>query len=255
MKKNVSTKMQKFNVKRFIIFFIIATLVSNVFRFDVFGLNKEIEKIPKIIYISMRVLLEGSGVLIAALIALHQLKKERSVSITLLGTSKIKNIFMITIPLVLITIAGVKNEYGINSHLYALTIYCVTLLYCIFEEYGWRGYLLEEFKNIVPSQKYILIGVLWYIWHLSFLQDTSLQSNLFFLVAMILGSWGIGQVVDSTKSILSGACFHLIIQMIFFNKLFKNAFEGYTKWIFVGICVISFFVIVKKWEKEYPKET
>jgi membrane protease YdiL (CAAX protease family) len=244
--------MQKVNFKRFFIFYIIAIVVSNIFRFDVFGLQTTIEDLPKIIAIGISVLLEGSGIFIAALLALSLLKKERTTSITFLGTSKINNVFMVAIPLVLLAVVGVNNTYEINAHVYGIFAFIITLIYCILEEYGWRGYLHEEFKSITPIKKYIIIGVLWYIWHLSFLKDVSLQNNLFFLGAMIVGSWGIGQVVDATKSILAGACFHLIIQIIFFNALFRNGFEGYTKWIVVGISVVAFFAIIKKWEKEHP---
>jgi membrane protease YdiL (CAAX protease family) len=244
--------MHKINFKRFFIFYIIAIVVSNIFRFDVFGLQTTIEDLPKIIAIGISVLLEGSGIFIAALLALSLLKKERTTSITFLGTSKINNVFMVAIPLVLLAVVGVNNTYEINAHVYGIFAFIITLIYCIFEEYGWRGYLHEEFKSITPIKKYIIIGVLWYIWHLSFLKDVSLQNNLFFLGAMIGGSWGIGQVVDATKSILAGACFHLIIQIIFFNALFRNGFEGYTKWIVVGISVLAFFAIIKKWEKDHP---
>ena len=247
--------MQKINFKRFFIFYIIAIVVSNLFRFDVFGLKTGMVELPKMMSIALLVLLEGSGIFIAALLALHLLKKERTTSISFFGTSKLKNVFMVAIPLVLLLIVGVRNEYTVNSHIYALFAFGITLLYCILEEYGWRGYLHEEFKHITPIKKYIIIGFLWYTWHLSFLKDVSLQNNLFFLGAMIVGSWGIGQVVDATKSILAGACFHLIIQIIFFNTLFKNGFEGNTKWIVIGISVVAFFIIVKKWEKDHPTKT
>ncbi len=70
---------------------------------------------------------------------------------------------------------------------------------------------------------------------------------------MIFGSWGIGQVAESTKSILACACFHLIIQIMMFNALIKNGIDGTEKLIIVGVSVVLWFVIIKTWEKENTK--
>ena len=148
------------------------------------------------------------------------------------------------------TIVGVKNDFEIDAHLYGFIAITGTLLYCIMEEYGWRGYLQEELKTLKTWQKYLVIGFIWYLWHLTFLTKATIGDNLFFLAMMILGSWGIGQVVESTKSIIAGACFHMIIQIMMFNALIKNGINGTEKLIILGISVVIWFVIIKKWEKE-----
>jgi membrane protease YdiL (CAAX protease family) len=137
-----------------------------------------------------------------------------------------------------------------NNHLYGFVAILGTLIYCVMEEYGWRGYLQEELKELEPWKKYTLIGFAWYLWHLTFLTDASMGDNLFFLGMMILGSWGIGQVTEATKSILAGACFHLIIQIMMLNALIKNGIDGNEKIIVLAVSVVIWFVIVKKWEKE-----
>ena len=48
------------------------------------------------------------------------------------------------------------------------------------EEFGWRGYLQNEFSYLKPIKKYFLIGFIWYLWHLSFLTNTIIKDNLFF---------------------------------------------------------------------------
>jgi hypothetical protein len=88
------------------------------------------------------------------------------------------------------------------------------------------------------------------LWHLAFLTEATVGDNLFFLSMMIFGSWGIGQVAESTKSILASACFHLIIQIMMFNALIKNGIDGTEKLIILGVSVVIWFVIIKKWEKE-----
>lgn len=236
--------------KRIGLFFLIAITISNIFRFDIFELKSELDQLPTWFFIMIRVFLEGSGVFIGALLAIYFLKKHRKTEITLFGTSKLKSLLMAIIPIIILTIIGVKNEFDLDSHLYGFIAITTTLLYCIMEEYGWRGYLQEELKTIKPWQKYVAIGFSWYLWHLTFLTQATVGDNLFFLAMMIFGSWGIGQVAESTKSILASACFHLIIQIMMFNALIKNGIDGTEKLIILGVSVSLWFVIIKKWEKQ-----
>lgn len=240
----------KISWQRILIFLIIAIAVSNIFRFDIFEIKSELKQLPTWLFLLITVFLEGSGVLIGALIAIFLLKKERKTEISLFGTSKSKSLLMAIIPVFILTIIGVNNEYGLNFHLYGFFAVVVTLIYCIMEEYGWRGYLQEELKGIKPWQKYIGIGFLWYLWHLTFLTEATIGDNLFFLGMMIFGSWGIGQVAELTKSIVASACFHLIIQIMMFNALIKNGIDGTEKLIILGISVVIWIVIMKKWEKQ-----
>lgn len=157
---------------------------------------------------------------------------------------------MAIIPIVILTIIGVKNDFELDAHIYGFIAITGTLIYCIMEEYGWRGYLQEEFKTLKPWKKYLLIGFMWYLWHLTFLTKASLGDNLFFFGMMVFGSWGIGQVAESTKSLLASACFHMIIQIMMFNALIKNGIDGTEKLIMILVSVALWFVIIKKWEKE-----
>jgi membrane protease YdiL (CAAX protease family) len=236
--------------KRILLFLLIAITISNIFRFDVFELKSELEKLPTWIYILTSILLEGSGVIIGALIIIPFLKKQRKTEISLFGTSKTKSLLMASIPILVLVVIGVKNDFEMNNHIYGLVASIGTLLYCIMEEYGWRGYLQEELKELKPWKKYLIIGFIWYLWHLTFLTKASLGDNLFFLGMMILGSWGIGQVAESTKSILASACFHMIIQIMMLNALIKDGISGTEKIIILGISIVIWFVIIKKWEKE-----
>lgn len=241
---------ERISWKRIILFLIIAIIISNIFRFDVFDLKSELEKLPTWIYILTILFLEGSGVFIGALIAIYFLKKHRKSEITFFGTSKSKSVIMAVIPILMLTIIGVKNKFEIDSHIYGFIAIIGTLLYCIMEEYGWRGYLQEELKTLKSWQKYLIIGFIWYLWHLTFLTKATVGDNFFFLAMMIFGSWGIGQVAESTKSILACACFHLIIQIMMFNALIKNGIDGTEKLIILGVSVLLWFLIIKKWEKE-----
>ena len=242
--------MKNNNFKRVLIFYTIAIIFSNIFRFDLFGLNSHLKQLSVPLSLTLRVILEGSGVLIGALIALYLFKKSNKPNISFFGESKHKTLFMSSIPLFLIIIIGVDNNYDVNPHLYGVLVSFVTLLYCIMEEYGWRGYLQEEFRGMKIWSKYLFIGILWYLWHLSFLQETSLTDNIFFLFMIIIGSAGIGKVSEFTKSILACASFHLVIQILMYNTLIKNGITGIEKIIILGVSIIVWFLIIKRWEKE-----
>lgn len=243
--------------KRVLIFLLIAIPISNIFRFDLFGTKELLVKLPIWVNLPTQVILEGIGVFLGALTAIYLLKKERKLEISFLGTSKSKGLFMSVIPIILLAVFGVKNDYGVNKHTFGLIAVFGTMFYCIMEEYGWRGYLQEEFKNLKPIKRYLLIGFIWYFWHLTFLTQASLFENVFFLVMLIFGSWGIGQVAESTKSILASACFHLIIQIMMFNTIIKDGIDGTQKIMILGISVFVWFVILRKWnsnQKATPKD-
>lgn len=233
---------------RVCIFLIIAFLLSNIFRFDIFKTNEVLEKLPDWVHLLSVAVLEGSGVFSGALIAIYLLRKQQKAEISFLGTSQYKGLLMAVVPTILLTVIGVKNQYGINENLYGLIAASGSLIYCIMEEFGWRGYLQEEFKDLKPLKRYLLIGFIWYAWHLSFFTDATIVDNLFFLAILVFGSWGIGQVAESTKSILASACFHLLIQIMMFNSLIKNGLDGTQKVIILVVSLFLWVIILKKWK-------
>ncbi len=235
------------------VFLIIAILLSNIFRFDLLNTKVILQNLPVWIELPVQVFLEGSGVYIGALIGLYLLRKERETQISLFGTSRSKALLMSAIPVVLLSIIGVKNDYGIQENAYGLLAVVVSLVYCIMEEYGWRGYLQEELKDLQPLKRYLLIGFLWYVWHLSFLTTATVYENLFFLLMLLFGSWGIGQVAASTQSILASACFHLVVQIMMFNSLIKNGLDGTQKVIVLGVSIALWIIILSKWKKDHTQ--
>jgi uncharacterized protein len=240
----------KIDYKRVIIFLIIATFVSNIFRFNIFHLNEILEKTSKWTYLILEGVLEGSGIFIGALIAIFLLQKKRKTEMSFWGTSVFKSLLMAFVPTVLLIVIGVSNKYEINTHLYGLIAAFGSFIYCIMEEFGWRGYLQEELKGLKQLKRYLLIGFTWYFWHLSFLTKATLTDNLFFLGALILGSWGIGKIAELTKSILACTCFHLIVNIFMYNHFFNNAVSDIGKLIIVAVSILFWILILVKWKKD-----
>lgn len=240
---------QKISWRRIGVFMLVATALANIFRFDLFSHKAALTALPGWIAVLLSVMAEGAGILLAALIARAFLGKMRPVPVQLLGNLPWISLSMSALALVLLSVVGVDNSYGMNPHWYGLVAAGGTLLYCIMEEYGWRGYLQTELSPLANGLKYVVVGFCWYLWHLTFLTDASLGDNLFFLGMMMLGSWGIGQVAEATKSILACACFHLIIQIMMFNALIRSGISLQEKVIILSIAAISYFWLVKKWER------
>ena len=235
-------------IYRIIIFYLIAITVSNIFRFDLFDTRRITSQLNSTIS-TLSIILEGIGVLLGAVIAIKLMKKSKRSSMSLFGTSKTKSLLLFILPILVFAIIGINNELEMNSNIYGFIAGLGIFIYCIFEEYGWRGYLQDELSELKPWKRFLLIGFLWYLWHLPFLSNTDIVDNLIFLGMLIFGSWGIGQIAIATKSIIACATFHFVVNIFTVNQLIRNGFDGNLKWIAIGIILTVSILIVSKWTK------
>lgn len=241
--------MKKSQIKwlRVMIYFIIATTLSNFFRLTLFDWYKGLT-LPYGLT-GIKYLLEGVGPLIGA-ITIFTLFRYKS-SITTFGTSVKKSIIMISIPIILFTAFGVKNDQHLNIHYYGFIIGFIIALYCIFEESGWRGYLQDELKDLKPLYRYLIIGILWYAWHLTFIsQNTTFLNEFKMLGVFVLLSWGIGQIAEKTHSVIASSCFHLLGSLLGFSPLLSTAFDDTTRYMIFGIALILWIYIINTWNKK-----
>lgn len=234
---------------RIIVFYSIALLGSYIFRIAKPDFINSIN-LP-FGFSLLKHLFEGIGPILGAIIVLAIFKPNKK--ITLWGTSKVKSISMLAIPLILFVIIGVRNQQGINTHWYGFIVAISSLLYVVFEEFGWRGYLLDELKmkQSNPIIRAILIGILWYIWHLNFnINSETLQEHLVFLALLIFASWGFEKITDTTKSVISVACFHLLGSLMGYNQMIQDGINSNSRILIFGICLIAWIIIVSKWDKQ-----
>ena len=204
-------------------------------------------------------LLGALGVLIGAVVVerLHPTQKE----ITIGGTVPSYSLLMISLPVLLFTLIGVPNSENVEPHLFGLVIGLQALLWVFLEEYGWRGYLQNELSDSPPMRKYLIIGVLWFCWHLWFLNYKVLEDPVSFLTNMVVGlviivgaSWGIGAVADRTKSVLAGACFHMLGSFVRFNPTITENVDEQTRWIVFSICLAFWIFMLRRWKKTVLEE-
>ena len=113
----------------------------------------------------------------------------------------------------------------------------------LLEEYGWRGFLQYELRNLPVWQYVLIITVMWFLWHL----DLNLLNVSFFLL-LLFASWGIGKVVSDTHSLLFCAAFHGIAN---FSK--RDLFSD-TTFTVAFVCVIVFWIVMWYFVSISPKQ-
>ena len=148
-----------------------------------------------------------------------------------------QTIALFLVPVVLFFFLGILNtETPYYSSFKAIGF---AVIYACLEEYGWRGYLQTELKELNKYFKYFVISVLWFFWYFDF----DFVFNLQFIVGFSLifgGSIGMGFVADKSKSLILVALFHAFI-----NIYIQDYFEGETvtqKSVILIISAVSIIV-------------
>lgn len=145
---------------------------------------------------------------------------------------------------------GYPNSYGLSPAYYGFWFSIMLLLYAYGEEYGWRGYLQQELAFVSPVWQYVLVGTIWYLWHLNFLKNPDLSGNLVFWAICVLASWGIGQIALRTYSIIACACFHLIGNLLGISQTISETLPIVTGSIVIGGCVFIWVFLVIRWSPQ-----
>ena len=194
-------------------------------------------------------LLRASGPLVGGILSIWLFRNLVKRTITLSGTSLAASLLYFGAPVFMVTILGISGNSGVSTHLFGLESGLTIMVYCLFEETGWRGFLLDAMRHMANPLRFIIIGILWYVWHLNFLSGTmaSLKFGLMIhLPACIFGSWIISFMADKYKSILVAAGVHSV-----FNVFFDLQTDLLSKLIIeAGVFLIwiatSYFVDKKK---------
>lgn len=238
---------------RLVLFFGIAVLFSYIFRVYPPQWYTDLEFGGGLTI--FKYLAEGLGPFLGALIVITLFKPKRT--ITVFGTSTLKSMLMVSLPLILFTAIGLDNKEGLNPHYYGFLVGLLSLVYVFLEEFGWRGYLLDELKTgaLTPLWRAVIIGGLWYIWHLNFnITSQNIGEHATFLGVLIFASWGFEKITDTTKSVLSVACFHLLGSILSYNPLLQNGFSNNQRWVIFGSCLVFWIYMVSTWDKTTEKK-
>ena len=164
---------------------------------------------------------EGVGPCLGALVAVLLLKRKFYCSVG--GTSLLKSVISVAIP------------FAICFFLHRVLSFVLLgfIFYSFLEEVGWRGYLQGELKDMKPWSQALIIGSMWFLWHLQF----SLSVNaLVFWVLLVFGAWGIGRIANDTKSLMACSCFHV---------LYNFSSHGFFQ--FTPLVIVIYVVVIVSW--------
>jgi len=159
-----------------------------------------------------KILIQGLGPFVAGLVLrrLHPNVVDSSPR----GKYKNTGWIMFGISIVLLTVIGSSNDKGLNPYYWGGFTAIILSCHAYFEETGWRGYLEHALQPLSEPIRVLLISVLWYLWHLSFLSGNSIQAELLFFTILLVGTWLLGRLLQQTKSILIVAAFHSIFNLM-----------------------------------------
>lgn len=191
------------NWKAVVTYFFLATGISLIFR-AYHPLWLDFLKLPYGFGLN---LLVGFGPLLAAEITriLFKNNKER---LPWHGLSLFKSLLFMLAPVAVLAVLGIVNKKQINEHWFAVHVSLLWLIYIIGEEAGWRGYL-QQILKMNDIQKSLIVGLQWYIWHLSFLfEKTNAVQELIFLAVLLAGSFIAIKITHRTSSLLTAVGLH-----------------------------------------------
>lgn len=156
--------------------------------------------------------------------------------ITLLGNKKFKSILFPIVLFVCYSIYGMKNNYGVDKHLWAFVICAFAFIYNLMEEYAWRGYLIEGLGKVSFVLKSIISGIFWGVWHLLIFNNFDQYGGFWiFLVFCLVFSFILTFAVTRTKSIIVAGSIHAFIIQTNIVAL---------------ICFMIFIILLLTWNKK-----
>ena len=165
----------------------------------------------------------GLGPTIGAIVVMAVFK--RRTEYTVMGKSVWKSIVTIVVPCLVFGIIGGVDMGGLCS---------LAFTYGMLEEYGWRGFLQYELRQLPTWQYVLIITVMWFLWHLDFNQ----RNVLLFFLLLLFASLGIGKVATDTHSLLFCAAFHGIVNFS------KRGLLSDTTFLIAFICIIMFWIVM-----------
>ena len=188
-----------------------------IFFVIAFGLTFLASQLPDLGSGALNLLLCGFGPLVSGLICYWLLKTKNDLKISLLGTRPVFSVAMCILPITIYWLTQTKYDLKVF-----LVIALTQFLYCFGEQFGWRHYLQNATSFMNEWIQSFLIGLLWFLWHYSFLEDlpssmtgTDMHVLLFapmMIVLLSLLSYLFGKMVERSKSILFPTVGHLLFK-------------------------------------------
>ncbi|WP_448519959.1 CPBP family glutamic-type intramembrane protease [Rhodoflexus sp.] len=209
----MSLSINQINWTEISVFYTIAVLSSAPFRLGLISFE-DLISLPYGLNVFFRAF-RGIGPFIGYLVVFYIINSKVKKEITFLGEKDIISFLSISPILIGLAVVGVENKENINTHFFGFTTGFTLIIYALFEEYGWRGYLQQALKPIKLPVRIFTIGTLWYIWHLNFLNpNITIQIHLIHYFSLLAGAWGLLKISEATSSLLFVSAVHLTFNIL-----------------------------------------
>lgn len=158
-------------------------------------------------------LMWGPG--IAALICLRLFAKTHRRSSFVFGGQALRALAFYGLPMLALAAVGVSHSEtgGQRSHALVLLVAVMGFLNVLGEELGWRGFLQDALRPLGRVPRYLLVGLLWALWHFTNLfahrEGTELLQYLaWYLPTTILLSALLGEATDRSRAVAVAVTLH-----------------------------------------------
>jgi uncharacterized protein len=241
-------KVKKMNLSAVIVFYILACAISWPFFWwrDMNPESWQSLRLPG--FVKTWSYMWGPG--LSAIICFFLFKGQHQRTITFFGSSVWKSLAFYFFPFLALSIPGIEGM-GMNAHLAPLVFSLIGFISILGEELGWRGFLQDAVRPLSPVSRYILIGVLWELWHFTNrtahvdLSHAIVRVALFMVITILL-SYIIGIAADKSRSLIVAVTLHSWVDVL-------GEFSGTWTFIIFGLSLPFWFYILWTWNgKELP---
>lgn len=189
---------------------------------------------------------------LSALICLFIFKKTHVRTITFFGTSWGKSLLFYLIPFSILTVISFINPVNGFKVWFFIQMMPFGFLMILGEELGWRGFLQDGLKPMKEYKKWLLIGLMWEIWHFTRgvvhgeLPAIIIRKAIFIACVFIL-TVIIGKFTNRTKSLLVAVSLHSWINILF-------EFPNINTYLTLLVSVVFWCFLLMKWGKGSSKD-
>ena len=231
------------------VFVLVATLWSGAFRPGFFDFHNTSD-FPLLYRFALEALLIGGGPALAALLSWGLFGQQNRTS-TLLGNWRLGSLALAVTPPTVLAAFGVPNNFGMDAHVVGGILGGLIVLYALGEEIGWRGFMQDALEPIHFIPRTVIIGSIWWAWHLWFLQPGAGEEQLIGSYVVIVGiAFVFSAIIAVTHSWTSVAAFHALGNIAFFAGGLEM--EPERRFIIAGVAFAFMLLVHHHWPRRSP---
>ena len=149
----------------------------------------------------------------------------------------------------------VPGKFSVSILTTIPTVFATCFIMNIWEEIGWRGFLLEKlmtrYSMFLSS---LAVGILWGLWHIPYFLNTASQNSVQFISVAIFwivcSSFIYSYIfVKSNRSVLAVGIFHAFsntLQSVVINS--ELDFTSYIYYLMIAVALFAIFFLI--WQRK-----